>query len=237
MADLAIPSNTRRNAALASSTLALAVGVLGSGAANVAWTWELGPVRVVAGLFATALVPISLHLWPRVPVTGKPTRAIRAVVMTYICLAAALVNLAHSAQLLTTDPGMPRPAMEDMVLAVLLITAVEAVMVMATLAKRPPKAQAPAVSVEQLALVFAVTQMAGAVKPAPKTRPRRDERPTSVAVAPKPRTAPAETLPPIEWARLNWPVSAKEIELGTGVSKGYSFKLRDAVSAERENAS
>lgn len=216
-----------------SSTLALAVGALGSGAANVAWTWELGPVRVAAGVFATALVPISLHMWPRVPVTGRPTKVIRALVMGYICLAAALVNLAHSAQLLTVDLNMPRSHTEDVWLAILLITAVEAVMVMATLAKRAPKPK-PAVTAEQLALVLAVAQMAGAVQQAPKSRTRRDERPLA-ASAPKvePKREPVnEELPPLEWARLNFPASAREIQEATGVSKGYSHKLLDKVKQE-----
>lgn len=116
-------------------TLALAVGALGSGAAQVAWNWPHGPVRIVAGLFATALVPLGVHLWARVPITGKWTRAIRAVVMTYICLAAAFVNLAHASMLLT---GADNPAAENLWLALALITAIEAVMVMASLARRTP---------------------------------------------------------------------------------------------------
>lgn len=213
---------------LSGPNLALIVGALGSGAANVAWTWELGPVRVAAGVFATALVPISLHLWPRVPVTGKPTRAIRALVMGYICLAAALVNLAHSAQLLTTDLTLPRSSAENVVLAVLLITAVEAVMVMATLAKRAPKPTT--VTVDQLALVLAVAQMAATVRPPQKPRPVRDVRPSPAPVAPKPEIN--EELPPIEWTRLNWPVSATEIRVATGCSKGHSYRLLDQVKEE-----
>jgi hypothetical protein len=156
-----------------SSTVALSVGILGSGAANVAWTYELGPVRIAAGLFATALVPISLHLWPRVPVTGGWTRAIRAIVMTYICLAAAVVNLAHSSLLLTTDLSVPRSATEEPWLAILLITAVEAVMVMATLAKRTR----PAMSKEQaVALLVAVGRL---ISEQPATASRQTSRRTS----------------------------------------------------------
>lgn len=120
-----------------SGLVALTVGMVGSAAANTAWTWDHGPVRIVAGLFATALVPTSLHLWHRVPVTGRWTRAIRAVVMTYICLAAAVVNLMHASWLLV-EGG------EDGVLAVLLVTALEAVMVMASLARRAHPKQAKA---------------------------------------------------------------------------------------------
>ena len=156
-----------------SPTVALAVGIAGSGAANVAWTYELGPVRIAAGLFATALVPISLHLWPRVPVTGGWTRAIRAIVMTYICLAAAVVNLAHSSLLLTTDLSIPRSSAEEAWLAILLITAVEAVMVMATLAKRTR----PAVSQEQaVALLVAVGRL---ISEQPATSGRQTSRRTS----------------------------------------------------------
>lgn len=214
-----------------SSTLALAVGALGSGAANVAWTWELGPVRVAAGVFATALVPISLHMWPRVPVTGRPTKVIRALAMGYICLAAALVNLAHSAQLLTVDLNMPRAHTEDVWLAILLITAVEAVMVMATLAKRAPKPK-PAVTAEQLALVLAVAQMAGAVQQAPKSRTRRDERPLA-ASAPKPSRG-GKRAAGLAYARDNWPVTGAAIAMRVGVSKGEGDRIRTMVKSERE---
>lgn len=118
---------------LDSSLVALMVGALGSAAANTAWTWSAGPVRVIAGLFTTALVPCAMHLWPRVPVTGWPTRFLRGLVMTYICGAAAVVNLAH-AVLLLTDHVNARA--ENLWLAVLAITAVEALMVMASLARR-----------------------------------------------------------------------------------------------------
>lgn len=123
------------------ATVALAVGALGSAAANTAWTWQAGPVRVVAGCFTTALVPVAMHLWPRVPVTGWPTRVLRGLVMTYICAAAAVVNLAH-AVLLLTDARSERA--EIMVLAVLSITAIEALMVMASLARRTRPAGASA---------------------------------------------------------------------------------------------
>lgn len=151
-----------------SALVALAVGALGSGAANVAWTWQHGPVRIIAGLFATALVPISLHLWPRVPITGRWTRVIRAVVMTYICAAAAVVNLSHAVWLLVDHSN---PVAENVVLAVLLISAIEAVMVMASLARR-----APAVTVS---------------RSAPKPKPRRETVPSAPAVAaPAPEPTP-----------------------------------------------
>lgn len=116
-----------------SPLVALIVGAAGSAAANTAWTWAAGPVRVIAGLFTTALVPVAMHLWPKVPVTGWITRGLRFLVMAYICGAAAVVNLAH-AVLLLTDHVNQRA--EDVRLAVLSITAVEALMVMASLARR-----------------------------------------------------------------------------------------------------
>ena len=253
-----------------SPTLALAVGALGSGAANVAWTWELGPVRVVAGLFATALVPISLHLWPRVPITGRVTRVVRALVMTYICLAAAAVNLAHSVQLLTSPSGHDNlntglavhavpavgsatsdPAGENIVLAVLLITAIEAVMVMATLARRKPAARRVSTE-QQVAMLIAVAQLAAnaqkQARPTQKQRPRRDETPSSPVVA---DSKPAESAPPVtsidqprgrraaglEFARANWPVTGGQIQKAVEVSKGEADRIRAMDKAEMEAAS
>jgi hypothetical protein len=119
-----------------SPNVALTVGVLASGAANVAWAASDGSARIAAGVFATVLVPVSLHLWPRVPITGPWTRAIRAVVMTVICGAAAVVNLTHAVRLLVAYG-------EEWWLSVLLVLAVEAVVVMASLARRQPvKSQA-----------------------------------------------------------------------------------------------
>lgn len=119
-----------------SAHLALLVGLLGSVAANTAWSWEHGPVRVVAGVFATALVPVGMHLWPRIPVTGKWSRLVRLVAMAYICGAAAVVNLVHAVWLLVGH--VPAQAGEHPVLAFLLVTAIESVMVMASLALRKP---------------------------------------------------------------------------------------------------
>lgn len=209
---------------ISSSTLALAVGVLGSAAANVAWTYQLGPVRVAAGLFATALVPVSLHLWPHVAVTGWFTRVIRALVMTYICLAAAVVNLAHSALLLTTDLAQPRPATEEFWLAVLLITAVEAVMVMATLAKRTrPVAKA---TPEQVALLVTLTRLAN-TKPrvAPKTQPRRDvSSPSPVVAAPKPVEGPVVVEPPAKVALHLAPAPAEGDRAAELIASGVGRK-------------
>ena len=120
---------------VSSPTVALAVGAVASGASNIAWTAPHGPVRVAAGIFATLLVPTALMLWPRVPITGRWTRAIRAAVMAYICAAAAAVNLSHAVLLLTDAPN---PAAEHLILAVALVTAIEALMVMASLARRAP---------------------------------------------------------------------------------------------------
>lgn len=232
-----------------SSTLALTVGVLGSGAANVAWTYDLGPVRVVAGLFATALVPISLHLWPRVPVTGEFTRVVRALVMSYICVAAAVVNLAHSARLLTTDPAVVHPPAEDVLLAVLLITAVEGVMVMATLAKRAkPAPQTAAPSVDMVAALVTVARLAAAAKPVPQPKRRARPEPTP-PVSPVPVVEPDDLAGKrIEreqsrrdvgkaWARKHWPVSGGAIADEVGVSRSEGDRIRAAVKAELEAVS
>jgi Vesicle coat complex COPII, subunit SEC24/subunit SFB2/subunit SFB3 len=244
--DHTAPTRRRRPSA---ATVALAVGALGSGAANVAWTWELGPVRVVAGLFATALVPVSLHLWPRVPITGVWTRIIRALVMGYICVAAAIVNLAHSAQLLTTDPAAPRPVAEDLRLAILLITAVEGVMVMATLAKRrrpeqPAAAQVSSHTVAALVTVARLAQQAQQQRPtARRTRTRTSHAAPAPTPAPEPeqqpepepeREQPAGKVSPREWAEAHWPVTGAEIKMATGCSKAHAYRI--AADLKREKA-
>jgi hypothetical protein len=94
---------------------------------------------MAAGVFATALVPVGMHLWPHVPAGTSWSKALRVVVMSYICLAAAVVNLVHAVWLLV---GHPNPAAENIALAILLITAVEALMVMASLARRRTAASA-----------------------------------------------------------------------------------------------
>jgi len=113
-----------------SALVALTVGAAGSAAANVVWTWG-DPVRVVAGLFTTALVPVSLHFWPRVPVHGWGSRGLRAAIMSLVCAAAAGVNLVHAVMLLVSRG-------ESLWLAVPTVAAIELVVVMASLARRRP---------------------------------------------------------------------------------------------------
>lgn len=132
----------------ASPTVALAVGVLASGAANAQWAYDHGGdhVSYAAGAFATLLAPTAIHLWPRVPLAGElrlpywkgkhltlPVwRLIRAQVMTLICAAAAFVNLTHAVEVLTHRGWAWLTAGG-------LILAVETIVVMASLARRQPE--------------------------------------------------------------------------------------------------
>lgn len=242
-----------------SPNLALAVGALGSGAANVAWTLEHGPVRVVAGLFATALVPIALHLWPLVPITGRVTRIVRALVMTYICLAAAVVNLSHSVLLLTHQPGKPSEltwlagadgTAENIVLAALLVTAVEAVMVMATLARRAPVKKEASLE-QRVALLMTLSQLANTRRPARvaaslKPRSRRDDVTSAPAVTASNPQVDVELEEPTvkpqlravpkpgsaaEWAVNNYPCTWEQVVEATGCGRATAFR---AINTAKE---
>lgn len=203
MADSAIPGTTRRNAALASLALGLAIAL----AANLTYAVPRGPVVVGLGLVAPLVLPVVLYLRTTFSAVGFWPRALREVATLLVAGPAAAVSYVHTYQLVLG-------AGEPMLLALLAPLSSDGLAGMATLAlhrMRQPEAKA-----------------------APKTRPRRDATPPPAVAAPteQPKAETAEKLPPLEWTRLNWPLSAKEIELGAGVSKGYSFKLRDLVKSE-----
>ena len=108
---------------------ALAVGMLVSALMQIAYSWPHGWVRLIAGLAAVAVVPGGMHLWPHIPITGRWTRAWRAIAMSVIVGCAMWVNGAHGVSLLVGRG-------EQLPLAVMLVVAIEALMVMASLATR-----------------------------------------------------------------------------------------------------
>lgn len=122
----------------------LAVGFTFSAAANVAWSWNGGPIRVLGGLLASLALPGAIHMWPRIPVHGTVTwrgrdwplrRAVRAVVMTLIATLAAVTTFAHASQLLIAHGEHPALAMAYPVIT-------ELVVVMAALAHQAGEAPA-----------------------------------------------------------------------------------------------
>lgn len=212
-----------------SPEIALIVGMVGSAAANTAWTWDHGLVRVIAGLFATALVPVGMHLWPRVPVTGGWSRFMRAAVMSYICGAAAVVNLVHAVWLLTGHETWRDN--ENTLLAFLLITAVEAVMVMASLARRRPVEQAEQSATAPSSEV-AWSGPEGVTVPHASTA---DRPPGTAPVAL--RSVPARPAPASEGMTEKHRVRARARELGVTQNGKSMPQLRaDVEAAERARA-
>lgn len=246
-----------RLARIPTPTLALIVGALGSGAAQVAWNLPRDGVHVVAGIFATLLVPTSVHLFPRIAVTGFWTRAIRIVVMTYICGAAAAVNLWHAALLLTQNkvgdkfaPLTEGQAQVETVAAVLLVTAVEALMVMASLARRKPAERAAHPAGGETGVQAEQTVRVDAVPAAQPVRTVEDlvaaqavPRSQSKQRAPRPRRKVAGRgsklkVSPQEWAEElvkagNPPPTAQQIMDETGASRSYSYKLAGEVAKQQ----
>lgn len=84
------------------SPLVLLLGSLAfSLAFNVAWAWGTHPLSVVAAAACTLIVPAALHLWHQVPAHTWPRRAVRALVMTGICTAAAITSFQHAVEVLS----------------------------------------------------------------------------------------------------------------------------------------
>lgn len=73
---------------------------------NVVWasiggvTTPEGVLSVAAAAGCTLIVPAALHLWPQVPAPTWWLRSIRAVVMTGICVSAAITSFSHSVDVL-----------------------------------------------------------------------------------------------------------------------------------------
>lgn len=67
---------------------------------NIAWAWGTGWLSIVAAAVCTLIVPAALHLWPMVPAEGWFRRGLRALVMTGICVTAAITSFSHSVDVL-----------------------------------------------------------------------------------------------------------------------------------------
>lgn len=192
----------RRGVAVAGLGLGLAIAL----AANLTYAVPRGPVVVGLGLVAPLVLPVVLYLRTTFTVVGFWPRFWRDLATMCVAGPAAAVSYVHTYELVLAQG-------EPWILAVLAPLSSDGLAGMATLALHRMRLPAK--------------------EAAPKTRVRQDA--PAAPVAPAPKAEPVvvnEQLPPVEWTRLNWPVSAKEIELGTGVTKGYSFKLRDKVKSE-----
>lgn len=201
--------------------LILAVGFGFSLAANMLWTWPGGVVRILGGALASLALPGAIHLWDRIPLPPPigfrvwrwtlqvpVMRVLRAVTMAGIAAMAAFTTFSHASQLLVAHG-------EDPLLAQLYPVMTELLVVMGVLARKVPPAE--------------VTKAVR--KPAPvKPQPARQE-PVRVEAAP-PVEQGVGTSTPRSWTVANWPVTAREIQIATGVTKGYAHKLRERVKAE-----
>lgn len=67
---------------------------------NVAWAWGGAVLSVIAAAACTLIVPAGLHLWPQIPASSWELRALRALVMTGICTAAAVSSFSHAVSVL-----------------------------------------------------------------------------------------------------------------------------------------
>jgi hypothetical protein len=108
----------------------LIVGFTFSAAANIAWSWDGGPIRVLGGLLASLALPGAIHMWPRIPVHGTwhwrnrewpLRRVVRAVVMTLIASLAAVTTFAHASALLIAHGENPALAMAYPVITELVV--------------------------------------------------------------------------------------------------------------------
>jgi hypothetical protein len=188
--------------------LILGVGFAFSLAANLLWTWEGGPVRILGGALASLALPGSIHLWPQIPATTRTTRVIRAGTMTAIAAMAAYTTFSHASALLVAHG-------EEPLLAMLYPVMTELLVVMGVLARKTP------------------------VKATPVLRRAREARPVPpptdpVEPAPAPEAPPPVQAKPEEWARKNWPVTGRQIEEATGVTKSYAYKLHRKIRAETQ---
>lgn len=74
---------------------------------NMSWAWGGSPLSVIAAAACTLIVPAGLHLWPLVPAANWKIRALRAVVMSGICSAAAVVSFLHAVDVLFANGWTP----------------------------------------------------------------------------------------------------------------------------------
>lgn len=210
----------------------LITGFTFSLAANLLWTWPGGPVRILGGALASLALPGAIHLWPRIPVSGWPTRILRTVVMSTIAAMAAFTTFSHASRLLVQHG-------EDPVLACLYPVTTELLVVMGVLARRQerPTTKAQRSPSKQRAQR---DDSASAVAPAPK--PKSDSAPKS---SPERPTTDVERLDVrasrrargIAWARANWPVTSSQIAEAVGCHRSEGGRIRKIVESEMEKAS
>lgn len=167
--------------------LVLALGFAFGLAANVIWSWQGGPIRVLGGALASLALPGALHLWPRVPTAGvwrvrirgkvrevPIMRIVRATVMTLIAVVAAATTFVHAASLLI-EHG------ENYWLACAYPVITELAVVMGALAHRADHA---ATAAAQPAPQSARPQRAP--RPRPPAPPARTPGPATVATTQRP---------------------------------------------------
>lgn len=78
----------------------LVVGFGFSLAANLLWTWQGGPVRILGGAFASIALPAAIHLFPHIQAPGWVTKSLRNLVMALISVLAAATTFSHASSLL-----------------------------------------------------------------------------------------------------------------------------------------
>lgn len=194
----------------AAAAAALALGLLIALTANAAYAIPRGPVAVGLGLVAPLVLPVVLYLRTTFTADTRSHRLLRELATFAVAGPAAAVSYVHTFELVAG-------AGEPWILAVLAPLSSDGLAGMATLA------------LHRLRVV-------PAVKPV-----RRPKSPTGVAAPPAPAgTPPAKSVgkpaggKAIDWARSEWPCTAREIQLGTGVAKGSSHRIHKQVLAERE---
>jgi hypothetical protein len=224
VADSRIASNDaarrRSSGPVDAALLTLITGFAFSLAANLIWTWPGGPVRILGGALASLALPGAIHLWHRIPVTGRPTRCIRALVMSSIALMAAYTTFSHASSLLIAKH-------EDPILAYLYPLMTELLVVMGVLARRGrgaeqrvPLAPAP----ESVALMVALSRMA-----IPQAKPARPKPRTSVPI--RPHLVPEKGSTP--WAKRK----DELIAAGTPRSTAHAKARREWEAAHASAAS
>jgi hypothetical protein len=196
--------------------LILGTGFAFSMAANLLWTWEGGVVRILGGALASLALPGAIHLWPRIPVNTPVMRTIRAVVMTGIACMAAFTTFSHASELLKQHG-------EDPLLANLYPVMTELLVVMGVLARHAAPVVTPRVerAPRKPTVKSHVESSAGTATP-----PVVPAEPTELTE----RRDAAGTA--TEWARNNWPCTARKIQDETGVRKSSAHRIRNKVAEE-----
>lgn len=213
----------------------LTVGFAFSLAANVAWSWDGGPVRVLGGALASLALPGAIHLHPRIPTAGTWTvrrrtvpvmRVVRAVVMTAIAVLAAVTTLAHAASLLIAHGEHP-------VLAVFYPVITELAVVMGALAHQAGEPPAARHRVRRPASAH------DAGRALAETPPSRTPREPLHAVAPSSTAARARQWIREQLAAGRGDLSGADVDQALGLAGKQRCGARELakVLAQREAAS